>query len=79
MAAQSGVDAVFGFGPLAEEICRGAKDAGIAAYHFTDVDALCEALSDTLQTGDAVGFKASRGMRLERVIQKLFPDTGSAH
>lgn len=79
MAAQSGVDAVFGFGPLAEEICRGAKDAGIAAHHFTDVDALCEALSDTLQTGDAVGFKASRGMRLERVIQKLFPDTGSEH
>lgn len=47
------------------------KDS-VRTMHFTDKSALTEALISTVQAGDAVLFKASRGMALEEVIQKLY-------
>lgn len=76
LAAACGLDGVFGFGPLAAEICRGAKDAGIPAEHFETLEALCEAIRRRVRPGDAIGFKASRGMRLERAIETVFPNAG---
>lgn len=70
-AAQKNVDRLFCFGKAAEWIKAAAEDT-VPTAHFTDKTALTKALSDTLAAGDAVLFKASRGMALEEVIKKLY-------
>lgn len=73
LAASMGIDRLFAYGPLSAEMVKGAEASGLAASHFTEMDDLIAALRDTLRPGDAVGFKASRGMKLERAIEALFP------
>lgn len=70
-AAQCAVDILFCFGEASVWIAEAAKDA-IKVEHFTDKSALTDALLHTVRPGDAVLFKASRGMALEEVIQKLY-------
>ncbi|PRP96482.1 UDP-N-acetylmuramoyl-tripeptide--D-alanyl-D-alanine ligase [Enhygromyxa salina] len=77
-AAQLGVDAVLGFGPLAQEIVAAADAAGVAATHVSGEAGSVEAavawiraqLGETNDPG-AVLFKGSRGMRLERIVAAL--------
>lgn len=72
-AAQQGVDMLFAYGPAAVEMARAAKSAGLAACsHETDASALAQQLLQTLRPGDAVLFKASRGMHLEEVIAAIY-------
>lgn len=70
-AVQSAVDILFCFGEASAWIAKAAKDS-VKTVHFTDKQMLTQALLDTVQAGDAVLFKASRGMALEEVIQKLY-------
>ncbi|MBU8899230.1 UDP-N-acetylmuramoyl-tripeptide--D-alanyl-D-alanine ligase [Corallococcus sp. M34] len=62
------------FGPRSS---RGFESAGLgeAAAHFTEVEPLVAWLKPRLRSGDVVLVKASRGMRLERVVAAL---TGTA-
>jgi UDP-N-acetylmuramoyl-tripeptide--D-alanyl-D-alanine ligase len=82
-AAALGIDAVLGFGPLAAEIAAGARAGGIAADHLVtqgsgDPSAVADAAAWVREQLDerpgAALFKASRGIRLERVIDALSPD-----
>ncbi len=59
-------------GPLAAGYAAGAAQAGISAAHFPTQEALLAALLDTVKPGDALWFKASRGMKLERVIEGFY-------
>jgi UDP-N-acetylmuramoyl-tripeptide--D-alanyl-D-alanine ligase len=52
-----------------------AASMGNSAAHFTEVEPLVAWLSPQLRAGDVVLVKASRGMRLERVVAAL---TGAA-
>lgn len=76
-AAECGLDRLYCFGCDAANIALGAKDAGIPEENivtFCDisgVDALGDALKSELKLGDNVLFKASRGVKLERVIEYL--------
>lgn len=70
-AAQSGIDALYCCGTAAKAMAKAAEDAVPTAY-FTNKDDLFAALSAALRPGDAVLFKASRGMAFEEVIQKLY-------
>ncbi len=76
-AAALGLDAVLGFGPLAAQICAGARAGGIAAAQL-DGDAVEAAAAWVRERlGERPGaalFKASRGLRLERVIERLLAD-----
>lgn len=75
LAAQCGVDLLLCTGALAKEYRRGAKDAGLEqACHFADRDALFACLKQYLAPGDTVWFKASRSMRLEEVIQRIYEE-----
>ena len=79
-AAALGVDALLAFGPLSEEIARGARAAGVGAVEWiaqvgddaavSHARAWIETQLGSAAPGAAL-FKASRGIRLERVIDSL--------
>ena len=73
LAAALGLDAVFGFGPLAQHAVAAAQAGGIAAWHAGEsVDDLVAAVRARLSwRAGAVLVKGSRGMRLERVVAGL--------
>ncbi|GAA2089862.1 UDP-N-acetylmuramoyl-tripeptide--D-alanyl-D-alanine ligase [Aeromicrobium tamlense] len=68
LAADLGIDWVIAVGAGAAEIARGAGSAGL---QMDDVEAAVDALSASLDAGDVVLVKASRGARLERVVEAL--------
>ncbi len=68
------VDVVVGVGPLAKEIVEGARSAGIptgSLHHFATASEAVPALERIVRAGDAVLVKASRGVRLEAVVDAL--------
>lgn len=72
--AELGIDRVITLGPRSEATAEAAREAGTTAMHVgEDVDAAAEAVNDALHGAapGAVLVKASRGMRLERVIEAL--------
>lgn len=70
MAAQ-GIDFVVGVRGLASEIVRGATEAGIATKFFETPADAGKWLKESLQEGDVVLLKGSRGVRLERALEAL--------
>jgi len=61
-------------GTFAADLERGARAAGVPAgqiRRFEEVDAMAAAVLADVKPGDLVLVKASRGMRLERVVQAL--------
>jgi len=72
-AADCGVDALLCTGPLSAEIRRGAAEAGMEqAQYFESKEALFGRLKELIGPGDVVWFKASRGMKLEQVIELVY-------
>jgi UDP-N-acetylmuramoyl-tripeptide--D-alanyl-D-alanine ligase len=65
------VERVAFFGPRSAEGLRAAGALGERAAHFTEVEPLLAWLQPQLREGDVVLVKASRGMRLERVVTAL--------
>lgn len=72
-AAENKIDAVFTYGERSLEAARGARDGGVADVRsFDDKKILSSELVSYLKEGDAVLFKASRGMKLEDVIYSVY-------
>ena len=72
-AAQNGIDAVLTYGERALLTAEGAKASGVPLVRsFSDKKELSDFLSSELHEGDAVLFKASRGMKLEDVIYSVY-------
>ncbi|MFT3745666.1 MAG: UDP-N-acetylmuramoyl-tripeptide--D-alanyl-D-alanine ligase [Pyrinomonadaceae bacterium] len=69
--AASGVDLLLGVRGIAEKLVEGAKQNGLDARFATDSEAAGEMLSELIQPGDVVLVKGSRGVRTEKVIEKL--------
>ena len=70
-AAEKQVDLLYCYGQNAAYIADAAKN-NVKVLHFTEKSALFDALLSEIRAGDAVLFKASRGMALEEVIEKLY-------
>ncbi len=76
-AVENGVDLLCSFGPAAAFIAKGAEQAGmpkdkiIAFDNIEADDEFAKMLSAALLEGDTVLFKASRGVKLERIIARL--------
>lgn len=68
------IDVLFTYGNEAKYIAKGAKGFVETIKQFTDKDALTAELKNTLSGGDTVLFKASRGMKLEDVINSLYKE-----
>ncbi len=66
-AADLGADVVC-YGELAKNIAEGAGKKGM---YFDDKAKLIAYLKETLKKGDAVLFKASRGMKMEEVVEAI--------
>ena len=72
-AAENGIDAVFTYGERSLETAKGAADGGVADVRsFSEKQQLSQVLAEYLEQGDAVLFKASRGMKLEDVIYSVY-------
>lgn len=70
--ASSGIDVLIGVRGLAREMVDGAREAGLGSVEFVaDADAAGEYLAEIIEKGDVVLVKGSRGVKTERVIQKL--------
>lgn len=72
LAAQNEVDLLLTVGSLAYHIAEGAINAGMDnnnVYHFNDKTECLYYLQHNLKGTDVVLFKASRGMRLETLIE----------
>ena len=73
-AAQCHPDRLYCYGENAMYIAAEASEHGLAscAFHKDSKDLMAEKIKEDLQSGDVILFKASRGMKLEEVIDEIF-------
>lgn len=72
-AAENKIDYILCVGEASCHTVKGARENGLAnAYLFDSKEALTDRLFEIAQKGDAVLFKASRGMHLEDVICAIY-------
>ncbi len=70
-----GIDMLIGVRGLAEDMVRGAETQQLRATHFAnDSDAAGEFLAAEIGAGDVVLVKGSRGVRTEKVIERLLSE-----
>ena len=72
LAADSGLDGLFAYGPAAALAAQEAEKRGMRALCFADPEEAAKALARELEPGDALLVKGSRGMRLEEIIEKMW-------
>lgn len=76
-ASAKNIDMLFCYGKEAEHIYDAAKENGLEdVFFFDDKIELSEKLLSVLSPGDAISFKASRGMKLEEVIKNIYKGMG---
>lgn len=71
-AAENKIDVLFTYGKLSLETAKAAGDGVETVRSFSDKQELSDELCSMLEEGDAVLFKASRGMKLEDVIYSVY-------
>ncbi len=74
-----GVSDLIACGVLGRSLAEGAREAGLAHDHIMeapDAGAAAEILKKVVQPGDVVLVKASRGMKMEQVIESLTKGKG---
>lgn len=71
MVAENGIDALLAYGSSARWYVEGAGEK-VSGRLYDDKSALASDLYKMLKPGDAVLFKASRGMKLEDVFNELY-------
>lgn len=70
-AAELGFAPVVGVGPLAAELVAGAREAGATALHLEEAGAAADWAAESLRPGDLLLIKGSRGIGLDRVVERL--------
>ena len=77
-AAGQYADALYAYGPDAAAMVAGAREKGMEhAYAFDDQTALVAALREDAKKGDALLFKGSRGMRMEKALSLFLKEEES--
>jgi len=72
------VDLVIGVRGLARELTEAAKAAGVAAHFAATPEEAADYLVSEARDGDVVLIKASRGVRAERIVERLRSTFGSS-
>ncbi len=74
-APHYGIDALVGYGPLAQNTVAAAEaETGIIAVHIDDKARLRQHLNDEVQKNDIILIKGSRGMKMEDLLSGLLQD-----
>jgi UDP-N-acetylmuramoyl-tripeptide--D-alanyl-D-alanine ligase len=72
-AAECNVDILYTYGEESKYMADSAKNKGMKnVFAFTDKTELTKTLLSEIKTGDTLLFKASRGMKLEEVFEKIY-------
>ena len=72
-AAEKGTDVLFAYGKASAFTADEAEKSSLKEiYHYTDEKALAEKLAEFIKEGDAILFKASRGMKMENIINVIY-------
>lgn len=72
-AAEKNIDMLFTYGKEAEFSADSAKKGGLVnVFSFNDKEELAKEILKVIEKDDVISFKASRGMRLEEVIKKIY-------
>lgn len=74
MAAERGVEHILVMGDHAEEVIQGALDQGFSAERacrMKNHEEMADGILDLLEDGVVVLLKGSRGMRLEKVVERI--------
>jgi UDP-N-acetylmuramoyl-tripeptide--D-alanyl-D-alanine ligase len=75
--ASIGIDLLIGVRGLAKEMAAGAKAAGLEHVEFQDDSEKAGVfLANEIRAGDTVLIKGSRGVRTEKVLEKLLEKLG---
>jgi UDP-N-acetylmuramoyl-tripeptide--D-alanyl-D-alanine ligase len=69
--SEAGIDWLIGVRGLAQAIVEGARESGVRAEFVSTPEEAGEWLKREIKPGDVVLLKASRGVRLERALEKL--------
>ncbi len=70
--ADIGVDKIFGVEGFAENLIEGAKNAGLSEFEFYENSEIAgEKFVSEVRAGDLILIKGSRGVRTEKVVEKL--------
>ena len=73
LAAKNKIDVLMTYGERSQATAEKATECGVPVVNsFLDKQELADALVQMLQEGDAILFKASRGMALEDVINSIY-------
>lgn len=72
--AENQVSLLYTYGPLSEYIADEAKRLHVEVESFREPEALADAVRPLLKTGDVVLVKGSRGMKMEKIIKKIFDE-----
>ncbi len=72
-AALQGFDYIFCVGKLSSYIFQAVKNKKPATHlkHFTSPQKAASIIKKTIKKGDCILFKASRGMKLEKIVQEI--------
>jgi UDP-N-acetylmuramoyl-tripeptide--D-alanyl-D-alanine ligase len=76
-AAEKKIDMVIGVRGAARALVEGAAGAGVQAQYMESPEQAGEWLARELRAGDAVLLKASRGVKLEKALEKFQSPVGS--
>jgi UDP-N-acetylmuramoyl-tripeptide--D-alanyl-D-alanine ligase len=71
--ARKGIDILLGVRGLAQAMAESAQETGMAAHFVPSPEEAGKWLATELRDGDVVLLKASRGVKLERALEKLQP------
>lgn len=73
--AAMGIDMLIGVRGLADDLVRGAETQGLMNSRFAaDSDAAGEILASEIREGDVILVKGSRGVRTEKVVERLLKE-----
>ncbi len=75
--AQKFVDHLLTLGEEAELLSKTFSEAQKPAEHFCDIKEVAKRLSELMRPGDVVLLKGSRSMRLEELLEKIYPQCGA--